>query len=41
MQLVYQDLNPLDYSWHLIGGVYVPVWYSSLRLPTQEKIRIH
>ena len=23
--------------WQLIDGVHVPVWYSSLQLPTQEK----
>ena len=27
--------------WQLIDGVHVPVWYSSLQLPTQEKISNH
>ena len=38
MQPVYETLNPLDYGWQLIDGVHVPVWYSSLQLPTQEEI---
>ena len=41
MQLVYQTLNPLDYAWQLINGVHVPVWYNSLRLPTEEEISHH
>ena len=38
MQPVYETLNPLDYGWQLIDGVHVPVWYSSLTLPTPEDI---
>ena len=37
MQRVCQDLNLPDYGRQLIDGVYVPVWYNSLQLPTQEK----
>ena len=40
MQPVYQALNPIDYDWQLIDSVYVPVWYNSLQLQTQEEIRI-
>ena len=29
-------MNPLDYGWQLIDYIHVPVWYSSLQLPTQE-----
>ena len=41
IQAVYQALNSLDYSWQLIDGVSVSVWYPSLRLPTQEEIIHH
>ena len=41
MQPVYQTLNTLDYGWQLIDGVHVPVWYTSLQLPTQEEISHH
>ena len=41
MQRVYQDLSLPEYGRQLIDGVYVPVWYNSLQLPTQKKVRIH
>ena len=38
MQPVYETSNPLDYDWQLIDRIHVPVWFSSLQLPTQEEI---